>query len=217
MSLGLVHVKSQGSTASPQSAVPVMVLNQVEVRDESGLGIASACFDGVAPEILSCRLMPLWSGFTWPQALFVDCFVKRGMLAMGQSLTQFSGGLVGVVGVLPGGSFAMGIQCLGGGFVFLADDVMLQDVGMRGQNLIIQAASVFNSVPTVSNPGGHGVFAGGSNVGYVGGTVSLTQILLWQAAPALGLWERRRRCRYRLGSAACIQHRHVPNGYRRAR
>ena len=132
---------------------------------------------------------------------------------MGQSLTQFSGGLVGVVGVLPGGSFAMGIRCLGGGWVFLADDVMLQDVGMRGQNLMIQAANVFDSVPTVSNPGGHGVFAGGSNVGYVGGTVSFTRSS-WQAAPALGLWERRCRRRYRPGSAACIRDRHVPNDYR---
>ena len=104
---------------------------------------------------------------------------------MGQALTQFSGGLVGVVGVLPGGSFAMGIQCLGGGSVFLADDVMLQDVGMRGQNLIIQAANVFDSVPTVSNPGGHGVFAGGSNVGYFGGTVSFTRFF---SGKPLRLW-----------------------------
>jgi hypothetical protein len=172
VSLGVVHVKSQGSTNSI-SSIPVIALHELEVRDESnGGGIASIFCDRAVLAMHSCRMMPLLEGSNWVTGAFVNCFMNLGLLAHG-SPTFFHGGLVGVKAVSSGGVFG-GIQGLGGGVVFLADDVMLQDVGMRGQSLIIEAASVFDSVHSSVAPGGHGVFAGGIGIGYIGGTVALT-------------------------------------------
>jgi hypothetical protein len=179
VSLGVVHVKSQGSKTI--SSIPVIALHELEVRDESsGGGIASIFCDKIVLVMHSCRMMMFLQGFNWPTGAFVNCFVHLGLVASGTLGTFLHGGLVGVRAVsAPGGVFA-GIRCDGGGTVFLADDVMLQDVGMRGQNLIIEAASVFDSVATFLAPGGHGVFAGGIGVGYIGGTVSLTSVFSGQ-------------------------------------
>jgi hypothetical protein len=177
VSLGVVHVKSQGSTNSI-SSIPVIALHELEIRDESkGGGIASIFCERAVLAMHSCRMMPLLEGFNWVTGGFVNCFVNLGLVAKGSPTTLFHGGLVGVKAVSPPGGFFGGIQCLGGGAVILADDVMLQDVGMRGQNLIIEAASVFDSATSSVAPGGHGVFAGGIALGaYIGGTVSLTSV-----------------------------------------
>jgi hypothetical protein len=169
VSLGVVHVKSQGSTNS----IPMIALHELEVRDESnGTGITSMFCDRAVLAMHSCRMMPFLEGFSWVSGAFVNCFMNLGLHAYGSS-TFFHGGLVGVKAASSGSVFG-GIQCLGGGVVFLANDVLLQDVGIRGQNLIIEAASVFDSVQSTVAPGGHGVFAGGIGIGYIGGTVALT-------------------------------------------
>lgn len=175
VSFGIVNVKSQGSKSI--SSIPVIALQELEIRDESsGGGIASIFCDKIVLAMHSCRMMMFLQGFYWPTGAFVNCFVHLGLIASGTLGTFFHGGLVGVRAVSPPGGVFAGIQCNGGGTVFLADDVMLQDVGMRGQNLIIEAASVFDLSATFVAPGGHGVFAGGTGVGYIGGTVSLTSV-----------------------------------------
>ena len=175
VSFGIVNVKSQGSKSI--GSIPVIAVQELEIRDESsGGGIASIFCDKIVLAMHSCRMMMFLQGFYWPTGAFVNCFVHLGLIASGTLGTFFHGGLVGVRAVSPPGGVFAGIQGNGGGTVFLADDVMLQDVGMRGQNLIIEAASVFDSSATFVAPGGHGVFAGGTGVGYIGGTVWLTSV-----------------------------------------
>jgi hypothetical protein len=172
---GLIHLKSQGLTSAFRS-IPSIIFRELDFADKSGFNLMYPSFDGVTPYFSLCRVMALCEGFDWETALFLNCFVNRGLLASGLSQTYLQGGLIGVSEVRANkDSFLAGVQCHGGGWIMLQDDVMLQDVGVRGQNLIIQAASIFDSVAKVTNPGGHGVFAGGSVVGYVGGTVSFTR------------------------------------------
>ncbi|MGB8383851.1 MAG: hypothetical protein WCG47_21825, partial [Dermatophilaceae bacterium] len=175
VTLGVIDVKSPGLTpSSPAGGLPGIAFAELDLREPEELSqLVHPSFDGITPWMWSCRVMPLCESFHWEAGIFLNCFLHRGLLANGPAgFTYFYGGLIGVSAATPAGKL-LGVQCHGGSEVYLRDNVMLQDVGMRGQNLVIQAASVFDSVPTpINNPEGHGVFVGGSNIGYVAGTVS---------------------------------------------
>ena len=103
----------------------------------------------------SCQIMSaiqLEAGFP------VDNVLNNCLFAIGAYISdgfwQWNSGLFfGTVGSSTG---LTAYNCI----AILADDVMFQNVGMRGTTINISSASVFDSVASTVNPGGHGVSIG---------------------------------------------------------
>ena len=125
-----------------------------------------------------------FTAINWQDGLnqnFANCHILNTFLCVGGSL-GFAAGLIG-----PAGAASVGLEVYSGCDVGLASGTMFQGTGMRGSNINIDDACVFDSVATAANPGGHGLSVGKTrNVVFNTNSAGYAQVLtrLWGSGNA---------------------------------
>ena len=137
-----------GATSQPSN----IVFGEIDFR-ASGFA-ANKLFENMV--IYSCEMDGVSARLGFPAASVINnCHITSSFSMHGGGYWQITSGLVDI----SAGAGGAGINAYEGTLV-LADDVMFQGVGIRGNTLNISSACVFDSVASTNNPGGHGVSVG---------------------------------------------------------
>lgn len=184
LTVGSVCIKGSGS--GPNFWYPSIAFTELEVRGDN---VFITQLSNGFVFYNSIKMLSLIALKDHEESVFNNCYIGSGIFAEANILGSFiNAGLIGSQNVTNN----LGIIG-GGGAVALNIDVMLQGTGIRGYNIRIQSACVFDSIASLTSSS-HGVDVGRTQVhtsqelGIAGGGITLGRTQTLQHDNNIRLW-----------------------------